>query len=254
MTISTSTRSRGGMTMSGKDMLSSMGKSRLPMRIMRSTAIMDISEFSLRGRFRHLLSIGGAYGDELLPATSVATRRIAIVEPSEALRRSYLDGLPIEYVEPRADGKLPFEDDSFDLVTCFGTLHHVPNVTAVLGEMLRCLRAGGWALIREPITSMGDWRTPRVGLTKRERGIPIDLFRAVILKSGFEIERERPCMFSLIRRLSFIAPQGHVYNSPFLVRMDAALCQAFSWNTRYHRTTISQKLGPTCRAFVLRKP
>jgi SAM-dependent methyltransferase len=206
------------------------------------------------GRLCDLLSIGGAYGDELLPATSVATRRIAIVEPSEALRRNDLNGLPVEYAQPQADGKLPFDDDSFDLVTCFGTLHHIPNVTAVLGEMHRCVRAGGLALVREPITSMGDWRSPRVGLTKRERGIPVKLFRAAILKAGFEIKRERLCMFSLSRRLGFLAPGGHVYNSPFLVRIDAAVCKAFSWNTRYHRTTIPQKLGPTCIAFLLRKP
>jgi SAM-dependent methyltransferase len=45
---------------------------------------------------------------------------------------------------------LPFDDASFDLVTCQTVLIHVPDVPAVLREMMRVLRPGGLLLAAEP--------------------------------------------------------------------------------------------------------
>lgn len=44
-------------------------------------------------------------------------------------------------VEDSAD--LPFEDDSFDTVTCIAALNHIPNREKVVGEVKRLLRPGG---------------------------------------------------------------------------------------------------------------
>lgn len=46
--------------------------------------------------------------------------------------------------------ELPFDNASFDLVTCQTLLMHVPDVPTVLGEMLRILKPGGRLLLSEP--------------------------------------------------------------------------------------------------------
>ena len=45
---------------------------------------------------------------------------------------------------------LPFEDASFDMVTCQTVLIHVPDVSLVLREMMRVLRPGGLLVVAEP--------------------------------------------------------------------------------------------------------
>jgi SAM-dependent methyltransferase len=200
---------------------------------------------------RRILGLGSASGEELRPVLPGASR-VVIVEPSDAFVRQEIDGVPVTYIKPRPDGVLPFEDGSFDLVTCFSTLHHIPNVTAVVREVSRCMSKGGQMLLREPVTSMGDWRAPRKGLTKHERGIPQAILQRVVLEAGLAINRERVCMFSVIGMLSpllGIAP----YNSRFMVQVDRVLCAMSRWNMRYHRETFWQKLAPWSAFLVLEK-
>ncbi len=45
---------------------------------------------------------------------------------------------------------LPFEDGTFDLVTCQTVLMHVPDVPTALREMIRVLRPGGLVAVVEP--------------------------------------------------------------------------------------------------------
>lgn len=202
--------------------------------------------------YRHTLSVGGAYGEELKPFLS-NIMAITILEPSGAFTTESLDGVPVKYARPHPSGNMPFEGETFDLATCFGCLHHIPNVGAVLRELHRCIKPGGFALVREPIISMGDWRRPRKGLTKRERGIPLLVFRALIAKAGFIIEKETLCGFPLIARIGGMLGV-HYYNSDLTVRIDRFLAQSFIWNYRYHPVTFIQKFMPTVAAYVLKKP
>lgn len=202
--------------------------------------------------YQHTLSIGGAYGEELRPLLP-SIKTITILEPSGAFATESLGGVPVIYAKPHPSGIMPFPDETFDLATCFGCLHHIPNVGTVLRELHRCLKRGGFALIREPIISMGDWRRPRQGLTKRERGIPLSVFRALIAKAGFVIEKETLCGFPLISRVGRMLG-AHYYNSDLTVRIDRFLAQNFVWNYRYHPVTVIQKFMPTVAAYVLKKP
>ncbi|MCE4607953.1 MAG: class I SAM-dependent methyltransferase [Caldisphaeraceae archaeon] len=43
--------------------------------------------------------------------------------------------------------KLPFEDNSFDLVICIDTIHAVPNKEEVIKEIKRVMKPGAFALI-----------------------------------------------------------------------------------------------------------
>jgi len=53
---------------------------------------------------------------------------------------------------------LPFEAASFDIVTMFDLLEHVPDDAAVAREALRVLRPGGWVLVSTP--DRERWRYP----------------------------------------------------------------------------------------------
>jgi len=47
-------------------------------------------------------------------------------------------------------GRLPFPDETFDVVLCRDVLHHVPDKSAVVNEMVRVCRAPGRMVIIEP--------------------------------------------------------------------------------------------------------
>lgn len=202
--------------------------------------------------FSDVLGLGSAYGDEFEPIAG-RIRRLTILEPSTAFRKPFRRSIPTQYVEPDACGTLPFANGRFDLINCLGVLHHIPNVTHVVRELHRCLRPGGHALIREPVVSMGDWRQPRPGLTKRERGIPYPLFLKIVRDAGFDIVRESLCVFPLLPRVVQALGKPDPYNSALLVTLDRLLCMAFAWNLRYHARSPFQKLRPSSAYFVLTK-
>ncbi|MCH8153365.1 MAG: class I SAM-dependent methyltransferase [Planctomycetes bacterium] len=202
-------------------------------------------------RFSDVLGFGSAYGEEFEPIAA-RLNRLTIVDPSDTFKRSEVFGIPVEYVRPRVDGTLEFEDDSFDLITCFGVLHHIPNVSHVVGELYRCLRPGGYALVREPVISLGDWRRRRPGLTTRERGIPLPIFHRIMAETGFIVVRDRLCMFPLIPRLWEIARRA-AFNSSLATGLDEMCCRLLRWNLRYHATNVIMKLRPTSVFVVLTK-
>lgn len=203
-------------------------------------------------RFAHVLGVGSAYGEELAPILAHSDR-VSILEPSDGFKSTVLNGVPVNYVKPVASGDMPFDSNSLDLITCLGVLHHIPNVSKVVSEFYRVLKPGAYALVREPIISMGDWRKPRSGLTKRERGIPLPVMREFLEQAGFKVVRERKCMFSLTSRLRHVI-SGSVFNNATVVALDALLSVLPIWPKVYHARNALQKLRPTAVYYVLQKP
>lgn len=203
-------------------------------------------------RFDSALGIGSAYGDEFKPIASRISK-VTILDPSDAFSATReILGLPCSYLKPNPSGDLEFENDQFDLISSLGVMHHIPNVTHVLNECHRCLRKGGIMLLREPITSMGDWRKPRAGLTRRERGIPLHLFDEIVRNAGFAVIHRSLCNFPVVPRMA--SRLGiTAYNNRALTAADSVLSRAFSWNVKYHRTGFFDRLAPTSAYFVLTK-
>jgi ubiquinone/menaquinone biosynthesis C-methylase UbiE len=51
---------------------------------------------------------------------------------------------------------LPYEDESFDLITAHAVVHHLPDPRLAFAEMLRVLRPGGALLIAGEPSTLGD--------------------------------------------------------------------------------------------------
>ena len=203
-------------------------------------------------RFDKVLGIGSAYGDEFKPIIE-RVEELAIVDPSDHFVSQEVLGRKCEYVKPSVSGDLPFDDAQFDLAVCFSALHHVPNVSHVVGEIARCIRPGGDFVVREPIVSMGDWTKPRPGLTKNERGIPLKLLRKIMSNAGLEMQHETLFGFRAIPMLAKRLGLS-TYSDPRVTKLDFFLARAFRWNYRYHATSSFAKLRPVAVAMVLRKP
>lgn len=204
-----------------------------------------------RDKYQNVLGFGSAYGEEFLPIIE-RINRLTILDPSDKFVRETIHGVPSKYVKPSSNGVLPFEDEKFDLISCLGVLHHIPNVTFVINEIYRCLEKNGRALIREPILTMGDWTKIRAGLTKRERGIPLNYMDKILEESGFRVVNKSLCIFPLIPKIC--NKLGIVtYNNKILTIIDRLASTISSRNITYHRTNIFQKLAPSSVYYILTK-
>jgi hypothetical protein len=99
---------------------------------------------------------------------------------------------------------------------------------------------------------MGDWRAPRRGLTKRERGIPRGLLEGGATAAGFSIVRATVCYFPPWVRLC--QKFGRFpFTSKWATRIDAVLAQAFDFNYRYHRISLASRFAPASLFIVAAK-
>src|SRR5262245_19354856 len=110
------------------------------------------------GRCRRVLDVGcgrGHWSRSLATALSADAEILGVdreagwISDAEAFRDQMGLGSRFRYQHGSAQN-LPFDDSSFDLVTCQTLLIHVPNPKEVLREMLRVLQPGGSLLVAEP--------------------------------------------------------------------------------------------------------
>jgi SAM-dependent methyltransferase len=217
-----------------------------------------LNQFHVIGRllnrqFDTCLALGCAAGDDIAPLARVVRRFIAI-EPAERWWHDSIGGKPATYMSPSAIGDIKLDSATVDLATSFGVLHHIPNVSHVVGEIARVLKPGGVFVVREPVSSMGDWRKPRAGLTANERGLPIGWFEALARATGFRIVARHACMFA---PLAVIAKKLGIF-SPFarmpIVKLDWMISEALRWNARYWRDSFARKLAPSSAFWILERP
>jgi SAM-dependent methyltransferase len=204
-------------------------------------------------KFANVLGLGSAYGHEFLPIIS-KIENLFILEPSQDLRSKTLGHIMPKYVKPEVDGTIKFADESFDLITSFGVLHHIPNVSYVLKEMVRVLKPEGTMLIREPIRSMGDWRKQRNGLTKNERGIPLTFFRSFFRsQENVEIAKETlmdaAFMYKMLKKLKLPINRNTLPYQKF----DEIISKLFRWNITYHPRNAFKKCAPATVYYVIIK-
>lgn len=210
----------------------------------------------LRGikKFENVLGFGAAWGHEFEPIID-RIGKLTITDPSENLISSRIGDIVPTYVKPRVDGKLEFPDHSFDLVTCYGTLHHIPNVTFILSELIRVLKPGGILLLREPIISMGDWTQPRPGLTRNERGIPLSHFQNFFDNQDVRII-SRGHLFTMtfqLQKLSNKIMKKPLHSSGLYIRLDSLISGMLKGNVKYQAERKIHRIAPSNISYVVRK-
>ncbi|PRX49456.1 methyltransferase family protein [Prauserella shujinwangii] len=79
-----------------------------------------------------------------------------------ALRNARQLGLDVDGRVADAE-RIPYPDDTFDLVVGHAVLHHIPDVPAAFGEVLRVLKPGGRFVFAGEPTKIGDHYARRLG-------------------------------------------------------------------------------------------
>jgi SAM-dependent methyltransferase len=118
----------------------------------------------LEGPVRDVLDVycGSRPYDDLLPAGARCTGLD-------------VEGNPYDVADVVSNDFLPFEDASFDLVTCVAAFQYIEDVEHGVREMRRVLRPGGVALVSLPFA----WEYDRTFLEHRYTGPELaHLFRA----------------------------------------------------------------------------
>jgi SAM-dependent methyltransferase len=201
--------------------------------------------------FDRVLGFGSSWGYEFLPVAD-KIKELHILEPSLQTRSKKLKTLTPVYHTPSVSGAVDFADNSFDLITVFSALHHVPNVTYVLSELFRVLKPEGYLLLKEPLVSMGDWRQKRQGLTANERGIPIKILDRIIREANMRIIQKHyhSCMTSFFVRIT----GGHPFlRTKYYCVIDKYLSKLFAFNITYHPTVKRKRIAPQGVFYVLKK-
>jgi SAM-dependent methyltransferase len=118
-------------------------------------------------RLGRVLDLGS--GDGTFAAQLAAQGgQVTGMDPSPAaLARARAAHPNLEFLAPAADGRLPFADASFDLVTCVNVLQHVADTQSLLSEARRALAPGGLLAVAVPFH--GRLRNVLVALGSFER-------------------------------------------------------------------------------------
>lgn len=109
---------------------------------------------------RELLDFGAGRGSGLLAAQAAGNRYKAFLQDLRSLG-AHVTACDIDdavHSHPAADrialigedGRLPFEDESFDLIVSDNTFEHISQPEVVARELMRVLRPGGFICARTP--------------------------------------------------------------------------------------------------------
>ena len=103
-----------------------------------------------RGSGKDVLEIGVGVGSDHYSFALAGARMTALDLSREHLRHTtkHLAHFGLATQPHYGDAeRMPFADNSFDIVYSFGALHHTPGTAAAISEVHRVLRPGGTALI-----------------------------------------------------------------------------------------------------------
>ena len=194
-------------------------------------------------KYKHVLGFGASWGYEFMCFLH-NIEQLTIIDSSEQTISEKLGDIKPVYVKPQSSGTINMGNDIFDLTTVFCVLHHIPNITHVLSEIVRVTQPGGYILIREPITSM-ELRNPsnRMKLTKNERGMPASYLQKILTENNCKIVSLSYYHFIY----SFLARKfqslGSLESSAYL-KIDKILSRLFLWNFHYYPENMFQRIAP----------
>jgi SAM-dependent methyltransferase len=177
---------------------------------------------------------------------SFRARGAHVVPVEHSLAELQLSGDPPEHSVIGDAARLPLADASVDAVFCSNMLEHTPDTAAVIDELARVLRVGGWGYV-----SWTNWYSPwgghemtpyhylgtKVGprLYERRHGIPKNRFGEglfpVHVGSTLRLVRAHPRL-----RIDRAEPRYWTWAS-FLTRIPGAR-EVLCWNCVIHVTKV----------------
>lgn len=117
----------------------------------------DIEDYLKDKKYDTLLDIGCGTGYliDMLSKEHNATFTGLDLSPEMIKQAEAKNILNAKFIEGRSD-KLPFEDNSFDIVTCSQSFHHYPETDPAMKEAYRVLKPGGLYIISD--TGVGPFK------------------------------------------------------------------------------------------------
>lgn len=204
---------------------------------------------------KSMLVLGPGSGKEVEQfARSNPGCKLNFVEASKNFQSELCERFPgCNIVIPCYTGEINLDNSSQDIVCAFSVLHHIPNVSRVLAEVGRVTRPGGLLMVREPCSSMGDWRKTR-SATPNERGISRKLMVQFAERAGFGHERRpTPIIFEPINKILKKTIGFSRVPFGFLYFIDHLVSGLLSVNDRYWRESWPAKLGPSSYFYLFRR-
>jgi len=169
-----------GIPFPGTRSYSFFAKSRMMQAFYKDVAL-DVAREVSGGR---ILDVGTGPGylplriSEVLPGSEVIG--IDVSEDMIRVARKNAEGKNVKFLVGDAN-KMPFEDDSFDLVVSTGSLHHWRNPVNVLNEIYRVLRPGRKAFIYD-LWGEAPKELLRGKLTELGYGFTVGLIAYIIVR------------------------------------------------------------------------
>ncbi len=97
-----------------------------------------------------------------------------------------------DFMAGDAAARLPLDDGSVDVVTCFDAINHLPDRRKVLAEWRRVLRPGGRLLFTDPVVLTGPVSNAEIAI-RASIGfflfVPPGADEALLSEAGFHVER-----------------------------------------------------------------
>lgn len=185
---------------------------------------------------------------------SLPSSSLIFIESSKDFQKILSNKFPdSSIVNPLISGDIDLEDSSVDIFCTFSVLHHIANVSHVMEEIYRVLKPGGKLLIKEPCSSMGDWRFPRT-TCPNERGISPKFFQQSAEKIGFSSKLEKsPIIFDPLNKF---LKKFNLYNFlsfQTIYIIDTIISKILALNNFYWRDSFFKKLGPSNFVYTLTK-
>lgn len=205
-----------------------------------------------------LLVLGPASGEEIEKFVDEHKEiNLNFIEASQSyqsiLRKKYPES---NIFAPSISGDIELEDGTQNVVIAFSVLHHIANVSFVLSEIFRVMAKNGFLLIREPCSSMGDWRYHRKLPSLNERGISYSWMMKKAKEVGFvTMCKPVPILYAPFHtflnrtHLGDFLPLNWYYFIDRTVSYAARICDY------YWRDVFYKKFGPSSYFYVfLKKP
>lgn len=203
-----------------------------------------------------ILVIGPGSGIEVDNFLSVNKNwKVSFLEASDNFKKELKARFSNSVVlDPEISGKINMHSNSVDLICAFSVLHHIPNVSYVMGELSRVLKPGGKVLVREPCSSMGDWGYVR-SATPNERGIPKRLLCEIGAKHGLKIANSPvPIAFAPLNTFMGTFLKKIKLPVQLVYVVDRMISKLLCLNDHYWRDSFRKKMGPSAYFYVFKKP